>query len=88
MTSAEASLRRLQTDRIDLFQVHHWDDQVPLDETLTALDTLVTQGKVRYVGCSNYSADQLRQAYRPTERQALGAHGFHTTKLQFGCARY
>lgn len=62
LTSAEASLRRLQTDRIDLFQVHHWDKNVALDETLAALDTLVTQGKVRHVGCSNYNADQLQQA--------------------------
>lgn len=61
-TSAEASLRRLKTDRIDLFQVHHWDNNVPLDETLSALDRLVTQGKVRHVGCSNYNADQLQQA--------------------------
>jgi aryl-alcohol dehydrogenase-like predicted oxidoreductase len=62
VTSAEASLRRLQTDRIDLFQVHHWDNNVPLDETLAALDSLVTDGKVRYVGCSNYNAVQLQQA--------------------------
>ena len=62
LTSAEASLRRLKTDRIDLFQLHHWDRQVPLDETLAALDSLVTQGKARYVGCSNYSAEQLEQA--------------------------
>jgi len=62
INSAEASLRRLKTDRIDLFQLHHWDKQVPLEETLAALNSLVTQGKVRYVGCSNYSADQLRQA--------------------------
>jgi aryl-alcohol dehydrogenase-like predicted oxidoreductase len=62
LTSAEASLRRLKTDRIDLFQLHHWDRQVPLDETLAALDSLVTQGKARYVGCSNYSAEQLQQA--------------------------
>jgi aryl-alcohol dehydrogenase-like predicted oxidoreductase len=62
ISSAEASLRRLKTDRIDLFQLHHWDRQVPLDETLAALDSLVTQGKARYVGCSNYSAEQLQQA--------------------------
>ena len=62
ISSAETSLRRLKTDRIDLFQVHHWDRQVPLAETLAALDTLVTHGKARYVGCSNYSAEQLQQA--------------------------
>ena len=56
LASAGASLERLQTDVIDLFQVHHWDGDVPLEETLDALDTLVAQGKVRYTGCSNYSA--------------------------------
>jgi aryl-alcohol dehydrogenase-like predicted oxidoreductase len=62
ISSAEASLRRLRTEYVDLFQVHHWDNNVPLDETLAALDTLVRQGKARFVGCSNYSADQLAQA--------------------------
>jgi 1-deoxyxylulose-5-phosphate synthase len=54
--AAEASLRRLQTDYIDLYQVHWPDDETPLDETLTALNDLVRAGKVRYVGCSNYPA--------------------------------
>lgn len=58
----ENSLRRLQTDVIDLYQVHEWDGQTPIDETLEALDTLVKQGKVRYVGCSNYSAWHLMKA--------------------------
>lgn len=57
--SADGSLQRLQTDYIDLFQLHHWDKNVPYEETAAALDELVTQGKVRYVGCSNYSAKQL-----------------------------
>jgi len=59
---AEASLRRLGTDWIDLYQVHEWDGQTPLEETLSALDTLVTSGKVRYVGASNYAAWQLMKA--------------------------
>jgi aryl-alcohol dehydrogenase-like predicted oxidoreductase len=58
----EASLRRLKTDAIDLYQVHEWDGQTPLEETIEALDTLVKQGKVRYVGCSNYSAWHLMKA--------------------------
>jgi aryl-alcohol dehydrogenase-like predicted oxidoreductase len=58
----EASLRRLQVDHIDLLQVHEWDGQTPLEETLAALDALVTQGKVRYVGCSNYSGWHLMKA--------------------------
>ncbi|MBU2668439.1 aldo/keto reductase [Actinoplanes bogorensis] len=59
---AEASLRRLGTDYIDLYQVHEWDGQTPLEETLTALDDLVRSGKVRYVGCSNYAAWQMVKA--------------------------
>ena len=62
LASAEASLRRLRTDVIDLFQLHSWDDAAPLDETLEALDVLVRSGKVRYVGCSNFVAWQLCKA--------------------------
>jgi aryl-alcohol dehydrogenase-like predicted oxidoreductase len=60
--AAEASLRRLGTDYIDLYQVHEWDGQTPLEETLHALDHLVQSGKVRYVGCSNYAAWHLTKA--------------------------
>lgn len=56
MDGVEASLRRLQTDYIDLYQVHWPDEETPLDETLTALNDLVRVGKVRYIGCSNYPA--------------------------------
>jgi aryl-alcohol dehydrogenase-like predicted oxidoreductase len=62
LTSAEESLRRLQTDRVDLFQVHRWDPDTPLEEMLGALDTLVAQGKARYIGCSNYAGWQLCKA--------------------------
>ena len=58
----EASLRRLRTDVIDVYHVHEWDGQTPLDETIEALDTLVRQGKIRYVACSNYSAWHLMKA--------------------------
>lgn len=58
----EASLRRLGTDYVDLYQVHCWDPGTPLDETLSALDTLVRDGKVRYLGASNYAAWQLQKA--------------------------
>lgn len=58
----EASLKRLKTDAIDLYQVHEWDGQTPLEETIEALDTLIKQGKVRYVGCSNYSGWHLMKA--------------------------
>jgi aryl-alcohol dehydrogenase-like predicted oxidoreductase len=69
--SAEASLRRLGTDHIDLYQVHEWDGQTPLEETLQALDDLVRWGKVRYVGCSNYAAWQLAKALWIADRKNL-----------------
>lgn len=59
----EKSLKRLQTDYIDLYQVHRFDPNTPLEETLQALDDLVKQGKVRYIGCSNYAAWQLAKAH-------------------------
>jgi aryl-alcohol dehydrogenase-like predicted oxidoreductase len=58
----EASLRRLGTDYIDLYQVHCFDSRTPLEETLSALDSLVSQGKVRYIGCSNFGGWQLAKA--------------------------
>lgn len=60
--ACEASLKRLRTDVIDLYQVHEWDGQTPLEETLEALDTLVRHGKVRYIGCSNYSGWHIMKA--------------------------
>ncbi len=68
---AEASLRRLGTDYIDLYQVHEWDGQTPLEETLHALDHLVQSGKVRYVGCSNYAAWQLMKALWTADRERV-----------------
>jgi aryl-alcohol dehydrogenase-like predicted oxidoreductase len=62
MAGVEASLRRLQTDHIDLYQIHAWDDTTPIAETLRALDDLVRAGKVRYVGASNFAAWQLARA--------------------------
>ncbi|MEK1900854.1 MAG: aldo/keto reductase, partial [Rhizobium sp.] len=58
----EASLQRMKTDVIDLYQVHEWDGETPLEETMEALDTLIKQGKVRYVGCSNYSGWHIMKA--------------------------
>src|SRR5215213_10601933 len=71
ITQCEASLRRLRTDRIDLYQVHEWDGQTPLQETLEALDDLVRWGKVRYIGCSNYAAWQLVKALWIADRKGL-----------------
>ena len=62
IAGVEASLRRLDTDYIDLYQVHCWDSGTPLEETLSTLDTLVKSGKVRYLGASNYSGWQLQKA--------------------------
>jgi aryl-alcohol dehydrogenase-like predicted oxidoreductase len=71
IAGCEASLRRLGTDYIDLYQVHEWDGQTPLEETLRALDLLVQSGKVRYIGASNYAAWQLMKALGTAERLGL-----------------
>ena len=62
VAAVEASLRRLQSDHIDLYQMHRWDDNTPIEETLRTLDDLVRSGKVRYIGASNYLAWQLARA--------------------------
>src|SRR6266702_6672626 len=69
--ACEASLRRLKTDVIDLYQVHEWDGLTPLEETLEALDLLVRSGKVRYVGASNYAAWQLMKALGVADKAGL-----------------
>ena len=71
MRAAEDSLRRLRTDRIDLYQAHRDDDTVPLEETLGAFATLIQQGKVRAIGASNYTADRLRAALDISARDGL-----------------
>ena len=62
LSSAEDSLRRLGVEAVDLFQAHVWCDDIPLEETLEALQMLVDQGKTRFIGCSNYTGAQLEQA--------------------------
>jgi aryl-alcohol dehydrogenase-like predicted oxidoreductase len=71
VSACDASLRRLQTDHIDLYQLHEWDGQTPLEETLSALDFLVRSGKVRYVGCSNFAGWQVMKALGIAERRGL-----------------
>jgi len=71
LRACEASLRRLGTDYIDLYQVHERDGLTPMEETLDALDTLVRQGKVRYIGCSNHSAWHVMKALGISERRGL-----------------
>ena len=67
LDAVDNSLRRLQTDWIDLYQLHRYDDEVPLDETLEAMDSLVKAGKVRYIGCSNWPAYKLARAIGRSE---------------------
>jgi aryl-alcohol dehydrogenase-like predicted oxidoreductase len=69
--SCEASLRRLGTDHIDLYHLHEWDGQTPVEETLGALDDLVRSGKVRYVACSNFAAWQMMKALGSADRRGL-----------------
>jgi aryl-alcohol dehydrogenase-like predicted oxidoreductase len=71
MRAAEGSLKRLRTDRIDLYQLHRPDPKTPIEETLRALDDLVRQGKVREIGCSNLSASELDAAQACGERHGL-----------------
>ena len=72
--AVEASLRRLQTDRIDLYQSHKDDDKTPLEETLGAFDKLVKQGKVRFIGASNYNGARLRTAMETSKRNHLASY--------------
>ena len=73
MHAVEASLQRLRTDWIDLYQLHRPDAATPMEETLGALDDLVRQGKVRFIGCSHLSAHQLAESQETARRQGLAA---------------
>jgi aryl-alcohol dehydrogenase-like predicted oxidoreductase len=80
--ACNASLKRLRTDYIDLYQVHEWDGITPLDETIEALTTLISHGKVRYIGCSNYSAWHIMKALGvsdTTHRQRFVSQQIHYT---------
>jgi 1-deoxyxylulose-5-phosphate synthase len=74
INAVEASLRRMQTDYIDLYQSHWTDDDTPIEETLRAFDDLVRQGKVRYVGASNYAAWELMQALWTSDKYNLARY--------------
>jgi aryl-alcohol dehydrogenase-like predicted oxidoreductase len=73
MQAVEASLERLRTDWLDLYQLHRPDPQTPIEETLRALDDLVRAGKVRFIGCSNLSAQQVIEAQETARRNGLAA---------------
>jgi aryl-alcohol dehydrogenase-like predicted oxidoreductase len=81
MAAVEDSLRRLKTDWIDLYQMHRTDPRTPIEETLRALDDLIRQGKVRYIGCSNFAAWQMTEAAW-TARTA-GLNGFVSCQDEF-----
>ena len=84
LAACEASLKRLGTDYIDLYQVHMQDGAVPIEETLRALNDLVTEGKVRYIGCSNYTGYRLTESVF-TARD-LGLSAFTSVQLQWSLA--
>jgi diketogulonate reductase-like aldo/keto reductase len=69
--AADASLRRLRTDRIDLYQLHHPSNSIPIEETLAAMEELVDAGKVRFIGVSNFSVAQMEAALRALRRHPL-----------------
>ena len=77
MQAVDASLKRLQTDHIDLFQLHGFDALTPIEETMRVLDDLVTAGKIRYVGCSNFSGWHLMKALAISEKYGLVRHVAH-----------
>ncbi len=81
MRQVEASLKRLGTDYIDLYQIHRPDPHTPIDETLRALDTLVSQGKVRYIGCSNFEAWRMMESLWTSEKMNL--ERFVTNQLSY-----
>src|SRR4051812_35248044 len=75
--SIEASLRRLKTDYLDLFQLHGFDAMTPQEEVLSTLDNLVRQGKIRYIGCSNFSGWHLMKALAVSDRHGWARHVAH-----------
>jgi len=81
LDALDASLKRLQTDYVDLYQAHHPDPDTPIDETLRAFDDVVRAGKARYVGCSNYAAWQTAQALGRSD--VLGLARFETVQPRY-----
>lgn len=81
IAQCELSLKRLRTDRIDVYHIHEWDGMTPVEEMMSALDALVTQGKVRYIGCSNFSAWQVMKALGAADR--AGGVRFVTQQIHY-----
>ena len=83
--AVEGSLRRLDTDYIDLYQVHWWDPDTPVEETMTTLNDLVRQGKIRYIGCSNFQAWQLTRSLWVSSK--LGIERFESVQPLYNMAQ-
>ena len=81
LDAIDGSLRRLRSDYVDLYQLHHWDAQTPIDESLRALDDVVRAGKARYVGCSNFHAYQVARALGKSE--ALNLTRFESVQPRY-----
>jgi aryl-alcohol dehydrogenase-like predicted oxidoreductase len=77
----ERSLKRLKRDHIDIYHIHEWDGQTPVEETMEALDTLVRQGKIRYAGCSNYTGWQIMKSLMASEQK--GFQRFVTQQIHY-----
>ena len=85
LDAVEGSLHRLDTDYIDLYYVHYWDPETPIEETLTTLDNLIRQGKIRYIGCSNFAAWQLCRALWVSDK--LGLERFNAVQPEYNFSR-
>lgn len=83
MRAVEDSLRRLQIERIDLYQSHWPDENTPLEETFRAFETMIEQGKVRYIGCSNHSAEQLQAALDTATKE--GTPRYESLQPHYNC---
>lgn len=81
----DVSLRKLGTDYIDLYQIHWWDPNTPIEETLRALDDLIRAGKVRYLGCSNFAAWQVCESHWTA--RTLGINGFASVQPRYSMLR-
>jgi aryl-alcohol dehydrogenase-like predicted oxidoreductase len=77
----ERSLKRLKRDHIDIYHIHEWDGQTPVEETMEALDTLIRQGKIRYSGCSNYTGWQIMKSLMASDRAAY--QRFSTQQIHY-----
>ena len=81
LRECERSLKRLRRDHIDIYYIHEWDGSVPVEEMMAALDTLVEHGKVRYIGCSNFSGWHTMKALAAADR--AGTHRFSTQQIHY-----